>query len=417
MRSSRSLAGAASPGPAIGVLQSVVQKIAAAVRVFAVSYVIVQVAIWHAFFAAHPRFLAGPLAAVAWGLAAGGYLRRHRPPPPLIILDAGFYAALAICAGACVPPGMRGVAGNWLYIAVSSQVIVTVWFAPRVLAVLLGLVPAASYWAGAAVTPPGPAQGHAPVVSGLLLLVVLAGHWTARSMLYHRAARADLGFATADREARHQYVALSRTLERREHERLLHDTVLNTLTAISRGAGGPAVVARCRQDIALLEHALTASGDPADPGVPGVPGGASVAADIGAVVSQMRARGLRVHLAVAGEPVPGIPPRVAGAIVHATREALANVAAHAGTNEAWVSVTREAGALRITVRDAGAGFDPAQVEPARLGLRRSITERVTDCGGHASVRSAPGQGTLVIMRWPGTVPAAGADLVAAESSW
>ena len=298
MRSSRSLAGAsASPGPAIGVLRSVVQKIAAVVRVFGVSYVIVQVAIWHAFFAAHPWFLAGPLAAVAWGLAAAAYLRRRRPPPPLIILDAGFYAALAICAGVCVPPGMRGVAGNWLYIAVSSQVIVTVWFAPRLLAALLGLFPEASYWAGVAVTPPGPAQGNAPVVSGVLLLVVLAGHWTARSLLYHRAARADLGFAAADREARHQYVVLSRTLERREHERLLHDTVLNTLTAISRGAGGPAVVARCRQDIALLEHALTASGDPADPDDPG---GASVMADVEAVVSQMRARGLRVHLEVAG---------------------------------------------------------------------------------------------------------------------
>ncbi len=101
------------------------------VRVFGVSYVIVQVAIWHAFFAAHPWFLAGPLAAVAWGLAAAAYLRRRRPPPPpLIVLDAGFYAALAICAGVCVPPGMRGVAGNWLCIAVTSQVIVTVWFAP-----------------------------------------------------------------------------------------------------------------------------------------------------------------------------------------------------------------------------------------------------------------------------------------------
>ena len=375
---------------------------------------------------------------MAWGLAAAAYLRRRRPRPPLIILDAGFYAALAIFAGACVPPDMRGVAGNWLYIAVSSQVIVTVWFAPRVLAVLLGLVPAAGYWAGTAVTPPGPAQGNAPVVSGVLLLVVLAGHWTARGMLYRRAARADLGFAAADQEARDQYVVLSRNIERREHERLLHDTVLNTLTAIGRGAGGPAaVVARCRQDIALLEHVLTASGDPADPAAPG---GASVVADVEAVVGEMRARGLRVHLEAAGADLPapgipapgtsapptpapptpagaGIPAPAAGAIVYATREALANVAAHAGTDEAWVSVTLAAGALRVTVRDAGTGFDPARVDPARLGLRRSITERVTDWGGGASVRSAPGQGTLVSMSWPGTAPVAGADLVAAESSW
>ncbi len=114
-------------------------------------------------------------------------------------------------------------------------------------------------------TPPGPAQGNAPVVSGVLLLVVLAGHWTARGLLCHRAARADLGFAAADREARHQYVVLSRTLERREHERLLHDTVLNTLTAISRGAwrlGGGGPVPAGHRPAGARAHGLR---DPADP--------------------------------------------------------------------------------------------------------------------------------------------------------
>jgi signal transduction histidine kinase len=112
-----------------------------------------------------------------------------------------------------------------------------------------------------------------------------------------------------------------------------------------------------------------------------------------------------------------VPAPVAGAIAHATREALANVAAHAGTGEAWVTITLGPGALGVTVRDAGAGFDPAQVDPARLGLRRSITERVADWGGRASVRSAPGQGTVVDMSWPVVLPAAGAELVAADSSW
>ncbi len=67
---------------------------------------------------------------------------------------------------------------------------------------------------------------------------------------------------------------------------------------------------------------------------------------------------------VAGEL--GIPVPVASALVHATREALANVAAHAGTGEAWVTITLGA-TLEITVRDAGAGFDPARVDAARLG--------------------------------------------------
>src|SRR5438132_1227038 len=62
-------------GPAMAVLRSVVRQMAAMVRAFGSSYVIVQVAIWHAYYAAHPWLLAGPLAAVAWGGAAAAYLR------------------------------------------------------------------------------------------------------------------------------------------------------------------------------------------------------------------------------------------------------------------------------------------------------------------------------------------------------
>jgi hypothetical protein len=58
------------------------------------------------------------------------------------------------------------------------------------------------------------------------------------------------------------------------------------------------------------------------------------------------------------------------------------------------------GRLRIAVRDRGAGFDLARVDQARLGLRRSITERIAECGGQASVWSAPGQGTEVSLCWP-----------------
>ena len=55
---------------------------------------------------------------------------------------------------------------------------------------------------------------------------------------YQRASRADRALVAADQDARDQFVILSRTVERREHDRLLHDTVLNTLTAVARS--GPA---------------------------------------------------------------------------------------------------------------------------------------------------------------------------------
>ena len=52
------------------------------------------------------------------------------------------------------------------------------------------------------------------------------------------------------------------------------------------------------------------------------------------------------------------------------------------------------------MRDRGAGFDLDRVDPARLGLRRSIAERTAECGGQAAVWSAPGQGAVVRMSWP-----------------
>jgi signal transduction histidine kinase len=131
----------------------------------------------------------------------------------------------------------------------------------------------------------------------------------------------------------------------------------------------------------------------------------------------MRARGLEVHVGVAEDihgPAAEVPGPVAVAMAYAVREALVNVATHAGTGEAWVEVSLGGsaprpsaggepppwGGLRVTVRDAGAGFDPAVVDPARLGLRRSIAERLADLGGRASVRSTPGAGTVVSLYWP-----------------
>ena len=181
-----------------------------------------------------------------------------------------------------------------------------------------------------------------PVVSVLMMFVVVATHWLIRQMLCGRATRADAGLAAADSEARDQYVVLSENVERREQDRLMHDTILNTLTAIARSGGSPAVISQCRQDIGLLRSALSDSDITHDRGRPGF----SQVDAIETVAGEMRARGLAVDLeitggaAARGTPEPGlVPDSVVAAIAHATREALANVAAHAGTGQAWVTVT------------------------------------------------------------------------------
>jgi signal transduction histidine kinase len=402
--------------------RSVAVRTASAIRCVAIAYIAVQVVIWHSFYAAGPWRLAGPAIAVAWGIVLVAYLHR-RPGWQLTGADSGVQVALALGAQWCVPPAMRGDTANWLYIVMAGQLVVPAWFGPAALSAPLSLASAAAYLAGAALAPGG-SGASSPAAAAALLLGVAVVAWCARRMLYGKAAQADVALARADRESREQYVVLSRNIERREHERLLHDTVLNTLTALTRsGSGEPGeVVGRCRHDVMLMEYVLSGPGDRVK-ATGRAYGGLLVG--IEAVAIEMRARGLNVHVEVVGPrqagaaadggpwAVPAVPVQVAVAVARAVREALANVISHAGTSEAWVEVSLAASGgqaaalagLRATVRDAGTGFDAAGVDPARLGLRRSIVERIADCGGQASIRSLPGAGTVVILCWPAPLDA------------
>jgi signal transduction histidine kinase len=411
-------------GPAMTTMRSVIARLASVVRSAGIAYVAVQVALWPSFYAADPWRLAGPVAVSAWGAVVTVYLRRTWPAPVFACLDSAVYLALALAAEGCVPPAVRDHAYSWLVIVMSSQLIVPAWYAPAVLSVPLALASPAAYLIGVAWIP---GTGSRMMTATAILLIMVAGiHSYGRRTLYRRAATADAALDEADRNAREQYVILSRNIERREHERLLHDTVLNTLTALARagpwepgdGDDVAGAVSRCRQDVVLIEAALR---DPDPCGSAAGPG--DLVHGVRGVAAEMRARGLDVHVEVTGG-VPAIPAPVVTALSNATREALSNVAAHARTADAWVEVRRigpdgNAGAgqggagqpgagqggagqpgAQVTVRDQGAGFDLARVDRARLGLRRSITERVADCGGQAFVWSAPGQGTVIRMSWP-----------------
>ena len=402
-------------------LGTVTARTAYLIRCIALAYIAVQVLIWHSFYAAAPWRLAGPLAAVAWGAAIVAYLLRRRPRWPLVCADSGVQVALALSAALWVPAAMRGDSANWVYILVAGQLVIPAWFAPLAVLAPLALASATAYWAGAVlITADGPGNSS-PVAAAAMLLAVAAAAWCGRWTLCRWATSADAALAQADSESREQYVVLSRNIERREHERLLHDTVLNTLTALARAPGRTAgVVGRCRHDVTLMEYLLSAPG--AAPAAAGRPYGGLLAA-IEGVASEMRARGLDVHVRVAGAVRAGdgvrrqasapppptasvvpVPVSVAVAMAHAVREALANVASHAGTGEAWVEISRPAsagqGGLLVTVVDKGRGFDPAGIDPARLGLRRSVAERIADWGGQASIQSEPGQGTVVSLHWP-----------------
>ena len=88
--------------------------------------------------------------------------------------------------------------------------------------------------------------------------------------------------------------------------------------------------------------------------------------------------------------------------MHAAREAVVNVAKHAGTQRADVYAETSDSAVDVFVRDRGAGFDVDAVATDRHGVRSSIVDRMGRHGGRADVRSAPGEGTEVRLHMPRT---------------
>jgi signal transduction histidine kinase len=314
-------------------LRSVIAYLAAVIRCAGSVYIVVQVVIWHSFYATAAWRLAGPALAVAWAVTVMIYLRRRWPSPFFACVDSAVYLALALGAQECVPPAVRDDTFSWL-VMMSGQLMVPAWYAPGALSVLLTLSSPVAYWAGAVLLP---VSGPRTLTGAAVLLVVVGlVHGYGRRELYGRAAAADADLGTADRAVREQYAVLCRNIERREYERLLHDTVLNTLTALARAGRDDVAgaVNRCRQDVALIESALgdpgeLAEGDRRPPG--------DLLSEVQAVVAEMRARGLDVHVEIdAGSGPVAVPARVVRAISNAAREALSNVASHAGIKEAWV---------------------------------------------------------------------------------
>ncbi|MBK9021070.1 MAG: sensor histidine kinase [Sulfuritalea sp.] len=82
------------------------------------------------------------------------------------------------------------------------------------------------------------------------------------------------------------------------------------------------------------------------------------------------------------------------------QESLNNAWQHAPGNPPQVRVRAAGSEVGIEVFNAGAGFDPAQVDAGgRLGIA-FMRERVRLLGGSFDLESAPGQGTRVLVRLP-----------------
>ena len=86
------------------------------------------------------------------------------------------------------------------------------------------------------------------------------------------------------------------------------------------------------------------------------------------------------------------------ALFRIIQESLSNVWKHSGAPDAVINITYEEKRIQLTVRDAGKGFDPEQVQQEKRMTSFGITgmgERVQLLKGTLDIVASPGRGTQV----------------------
>jgi signal transduction histidine kinase len=192
--------------------------------------------------------------------------------------------------------------------------------------------------------------------------------------------------------------------QRRQSARLLHDTVLATLTLLAHSGVGVAPDALRQQsaDDAKLLRQLRLGATP----VPQSSGGYNLEpveeTVLGTTLESVKQRFGRMGLEVSwhGTGQVLLPSDVLDAFLLALAECLENVRRHSGVREAHVTIVDDATTVRAMITDAGVGFMLDDVDSARLGFKESVVARLKEVGGHARLFSEPGSGTTVVLEVP-----------------
>jgi signal transduction histidine kinase len=111
--------------------------------------------------------------------------------------------------------------------------------------------------------------------------------------------------------------------------------------------------------------------------------------------AMQRRQGTGVRLALSNEP--DVPSAIKAALLGIAREAMHNVAKHAGARHVDLVLEADPADIVLLIADDGRGFDPAVSPPGHFGLR-SMRERAEAVGGVLELTSAEGHGTQIRVR-------------------
>jgi signal transduction histidine kinase len=227
----------------------------------------------------------------------------------------------------------------------------------------------------------------------------LVGAWLSASL--RRASRRIANIGRAHRAERQ---ASETEAQRRQGARLLHDTVLATLTLLAHSGYGVSEAALRQQasDDARLLRQLRLGATPAPQASGGYTLEPVAESVLGNTLENVKQRFGRMGLEVSwhGTGQVMLPSEILDAFLLSLAECLENVRRHSGVTVAHVTITDDDTTVRAMVTDSGVGFEIGDIDTAKLGFKESVVARLRDVGGNARLFSAPGSGTTVVLEVP-----------------
>jgi signal transduction histidine kinase len=131
------------------------------------------------------------------------------------------------------------------------------------------------------------------------------------------------------------------------------------------------------------------------------PGGLAPA--LSELVAEFRQRSvMEIRLEI--DPFERLAAPIEHALYRIVRECLHNATKHSQATQVFIELKQSPAEIRLSFRDNGHGFNPAQVKSNHYGLV-SIRERAGMLGGKATIDAAPGKGCSVIVALPRHLPA------------
>jgi len=327
-----------------------------------------------------------------------------------VLIVNGFVAVAWFVVMATWPVGVADVTvvselrpWPWFICTVATAAAAVAW---PVWAAVVALVVAPLTYGIVRVTPAGGAAPfdlaaydviYAIILGGTVLIII--------TMLRQASAAVDLAQSAAIDRYSYAVRQHATEVERVQVDAIVHDSVLTTLISAARSHAPEAEALAARMASNAMGYLRDAAASSPD----------------AATTARVRDLALRIRSTADALSLPfeyragdisdwDLPSQAAEAVYSAAVQSMVNSTQHAGSDPGitrWVGVRcAPGGGVVVVVGDTGAGFDLQAVPTARIGLRISILERVSNAGGHVDVDSRPGEGTIITIRWP-----------AAESVW